>query len=91
MTEALVANGFEPMGTNGLSKECCGDYDVVRADVQSRGADRTVVELRAADYDWQLAWPLFSGSGFLVALIGLGSLLAGRSSPRELAAAQTDH
>ena len=87
VAQAMVANGFEPMGIVGFSKECCGDYDAVRADVQSPSADRTVVELTAADSDWRLVWPLFSGVGSLVALAGLGVLLTSRSSARELAAA----
>lgn len=76
VAEALVADRFEPMGAVGFSKECCGGYDAVWVDVQNRGVDRVVVELTAADSDWQLAWPLFSGLGFLVALVGLGILFA---------------
>lgn len=83
----LAAAGFEPMGTVGFSKRCCGDYDAVVADVQGTDDGRTVVELTASDSDWQLAWPLFSGFGAFVALIGVGILLTGRSAPREPATA----
>lgn len=88
VAEALVANGFESMGLVGYSKDCCGDYDAVWADVQNSGTDRVVVELTAADSDWQLSWPLFSGFGSLMFLVGAGVLLTGRSTPRELEAVQ---
>lgn len=65
VAKALMANGFESMGLAGYSKGCCGDCDAVCADVQDSGTDRVVVELTAADSDWQLAWPLFSGFGVL--------------------------
>jgi hypothetical protein len=86
VAEALVANGFESMGLAGYSRECCGDYDAVWADVQNSGTDRVVVELTAADSDWQFSWPLFSGFGSLMGLVGFGVLLTGRSTPRELEA-----
>lgn len=85
--QALVASGFEAMGVIGFSKECCGGYDAVWADVQPSSADRTVVELTAADSDWQLVWPLFSGFGPLMASVGIGILLTGRSPTRRPAAA----
>lgn len=72
---ALVASGFD-----GLSKACCGHYDGILADVQSLGADGVLVELTAADSDWQSTWPLFSGFGSLVGVVGLGVLLTGRST-----------
>ncbi len=87
VAEALAANGFESMGLVGYSKECCGDYDAVWADVQDSGTDRVVVELTAADSDWQVAWPLFSGFGSLMGLVGVGVLVTGRSTPRDLEAA----
>lgn len=77
---ALVANGFEPLGASGFTKGCCGDYDAVWADVQSRGADGVLVELTAADSDWQLAWPLFSGIGSLAVLVGAAILVTGGAS-----------
>ena len=88
VSEALAANGFESLGIVRYSKECCSGYDAVWADVQTPGRDRVVVDLTAADSDWQLAWPLFSGLGSLVALVGAGSLRTGRSAPRELEAAR---
>jgi hypothetical protein len=83
VAEALVADGFEPLGMVDYSKECCGAYDAVWADVLVSDAEGTVVELTAADSDWQLAWPLYSGAGSLVALIGIGVLVSGLLSRRE--------
>lgn len=89
VTEALIADGFEPLAVGGYSKECCGGYDAVWAKIQVNGADQVVVELTAADSDWRLTWPIITGFGLLLAAVGLGVLLTSRSSPRQLTAVFT--
>ncbi len=83
VTEALVADGFESLGMAGFSKECCGDYDAVWADLQDGGTESVVVELIPADSDWQLTWPLFTGFGSLMAVVGAAVVASGRSASRD--------
>jgi hypothetical protein len=60
----------------------------IDVDDQAVAEALVAVELTAADSDWQLAWPLYSGAGSLVALIGIGVLVSGLLSRREQLVAQ---
>ncbi len=93
VTDALAANGFENRSAIGFTRACCGDYDAVVAAVEPtvevHGPDAVTVELAAVDADWRVSWPLFSGPGSLIALVGVGLLVTGRASQRPTSTSAT--
>ncbi len=80
--ELLLENGFETIGADEASKECCGDWDAMVASWAADDAGGTSVSLTPADGDIQVTWPLFAIVSAVLITVGFGVVsFARRSSP----------
>jgi len=73
-SEQLASAGYESFRTlDGAlwTKTCCGEYDEVQVRVNELDDGRTEAIVSVFDNDIQASWPLLSGIGLLLVLIGI--------------------